>query len=75
MNWFAQQRQAWIAETLEIFGFINRVHLMRKFGISRAGAALDLGTFNEQHPDAMHYDNRKKIYVSTTAPKGLLEKL
>jgi hypothetical protein len=31
--WFEQQRMDWIAETLRIFGFINREHLMRKFGI------------------------------------------
>lgn len=75
MNWFVEQRMAWIEEMLAVYGFINRVHLVRKFGISSAQAALDFNRFNEMHPDAMRYDNRKKIYTAATAPKGLIEKL
>ncbi len=37
MKWFEQHRQDWIAEMLRVYGFINRDHLMRKFGISPAG--------------------------------------
>lgn len=34
-RWFESQRIAFIAEMLHIYGFINREHLMRKFGISQ----------------------------------------
>lgn len=34
MAWAEDYRQEWIGETLRVFGFINRAHLMRKFGIS-----------------------------------------
>ncbi len=60
---------------LAVYGFINRAHLQRKFGVSSAQAAIDFRTFNVAHPDAMTYDNRKKIYLSTTAPKALIDKL
>ena len=73
MNWFATQRQQWIAEMLEIYGFINRFHLRRKFGISSAQAANDFRAFNDAHPGAMRYDARKKIYYSKDAPKALLD--
>lgn len=75
MNWFAQHRQEWIAEMLEVYGFINRFHLSRKFGISNAQAANDFKLFNANHPDAMRYDARKKLYYATTAPKALVENL
>ncbi len=73
MNWFAQKRQEWIAETLHIYGFVNRAHLMRKFGISGNQAANDFNTFNDTNPKVMQYDNRKKIYVATKPPKAVIE--
>lgn len=60
---------------LRIYGFITRGHLQRKFGISQAQAAIDFRTFNDANPDAMKYDNRKKVYLASTAPKTLLAKL
>lgn len=62
MRWFEVQRQAWIAETLDIFGFINRVHLQRKFGVSTAQAANDFAVFMREHPNAMAYDKSAKCY-------------
>ncbi len=56
MKWFEQTRQDWIAETLQVFGFIQRQHLMRKFGISMPQASADLKTFQTYHPGAMKYD-------------------
>lgn len=73
MNWFAEQRQEWIGEMLAVYGFINRIHIRRKFGVSYAQAALDFRAFNEANPDAMKYDNRKKIYYAKDAPKALLD--
>ena len=54
----------WIAETLEVFGFINREHLMRKFGISQPQASNDLTAFQRDNPDAMTYDLSAKRYVT-----------
>ena len=68
MNWFAQQRLDWIGEALRVFGFVNREHLMRKFGISQPQASADLRAFERLHPQAMTYDLSAKRYVSTTQP-------
>jgi DeoR/GlpR family transcriptional regulator of sugar metabolism len=62
-SWFADQRQDWIAEMLHVYGFINRDHLMRKFGISRPQASIDLTAFQRTHPHTMRYDPTRKCYV------------
>lgn len=67
MNWFRQQRQEWIAEMLHVYGFINREHLQRKFGISQPQASIDLADFLHSHPTAMTYDQRRKCYVALRA--------
>ena len=36
MAWAEDYRQNWIAETLRVFGFINREHFKRKFGTDAA---------------------------------------
>jgi hypothetical protein len=63
MNWFATQRQDWIAETLRVFGFINRDHLVRKFGISIVQASADMREYQERNPGAVTYDASAKRYV------------
>jgi hypothetical protein len=68
MSWFADQRQNWITQTLKVYGFINRQHLMRNFGISNAQAALNFKSFNIENPGEMAYDNIQKCYVATTKP-------
>ena len=65
MNWFHQQRQGWIAEMLKVYGFINREHLQRKFGISVPQASKDLQTFARSNPGVMTYDLSMKCYVRT----------
>lgn len=62
MNWCERQRLDWIAETLRVFGFINRAHLQRKFGISEMQASHDLQTFARLNPEAMRYDTHAKRY-------------
>lgn len=64
-NWFALQRQAWIAEMLTIYGFINREHLQRKFGISTPQASIDLQTYMREHPRDITYDLSRKCYVNS----------
>jgi hypothetical protein len=49
-TWFVRQRQEWIAETVRIFGFINREHIERKFGVSTPQASIDLAAFQTNHP-------------------------
>jgi Fic family protein len=44
-NWFARHRQEWISETVRIFGFINREHIERKFGVSTPQASADIAKF------------------------------
>jgi len=71
MNWFQQHRLEWIAETLRIFGFINREHLIRKFGLSKPQAAKDFADFRRLYPDAMEYDISAKKYVAKKQLKGI----
>lgn len=63
MTWCERQRLDWIAETLRVFGFINRDHLVRKFEIGVAQASNDLKTFALRNPGAMQYDLNAKRYV------------
>jgi len=65
MRWCEQYRQDWIAETLRVFGYINREHLERKFSISTPQASLDLARFRRAHPTAMTYDVSGKRYVKS----------
>jgi hypothetical protein len=53
VNWFTDQRQQWIAETVGIFGFINREHIERKFGVSAPQASGDLRDFMKRNPDTL----------------------
>lgn len=63
MTWFSDRRQDFIGEMLEIYGFINRAHLIRKSGISVPQASKDLSSHAAAHPQSVHYDNRRKAYV------------
>lgn len=70
MRWFEKVRQEWIAETLSVFGFIQRQHLMRKFGISMPQASADLQRFQKENHGAMEYDSSAKQYVATGGRPG-----
>lgn len=61
-NWFVRQRQEWIAETIRVFGFINREHIERKFGTSSPSASLDLQQFQTERPGAIFYNKSSKRY-------------
>jgi hypothetical protein len=62
MTWCEQQRMDWITETLRVFGFINREHLQRKFGISQPQASKDLNRYAKRNPGAMRYNLSAKRY-------------
>lgn len=53
---------------LTIYGFINREHLERKFGISTPQASKDLQTFARARPGVMRYDLSRKCYVRHVRP-------
>lgn len=63
-SWFLEQRIAWINETIQIIGFIQRGHIMRKFNISERRAAEDIAEVIKRHPDLMRYDASRKAYVA-----------
>lgn len=64
-RWFNNQRAAFIWEMLHIYGFINREHLMRKFGISRPQASKDLQYALRHSSGSMVYNVNKKRYERT----------
>ena len=64
-RWFESQRIAFIAEMLHVYGFINREHLMRKFGISRPQASKDLQSFQRRSAGGMVYNVSSKRYERT----------
>lgn len=61
-RWFRRHRQDWIAEMLQIYGFINREHLMRKFEVSTQQASADLQQFMAERPGLMEYNKSTKRY-------------
>jgi hypothetical protein len=61
-RWFWEYRLAWIKESVEIFGQINRDNIMRKFGISTPQASMDLRDVLGRWPDLMTYNKSTKRY-------------
>lgn len=62
VRWFVQHRQDWIGEMLRVFGFINRKHTERKFGISTPQASADLRLFQQENPNAVSYNASTRRY-------------
>jgi len=61
-NWFRSTRVNWVVETVQIYGFINRRHLCRKFGVSKAQAAIDMKAVLAAHPTLMNYNAVRRRY-------------
>jgi hypothetical protein len=59
VNWFAQHRQEWIQESLYVYGFINREHIMRKFSVSRPQASKDMQQYQRDNPGAARCSRKK----------------
>jgi hypothetical protein len=68
-KWFIHHRQQFIADTLRVFGQINRAQLVDKFDISTQQASADISLFVQTNPDAMVYDGKAKCYVIN--PEGI----
>lgn len=62
LRWFKQYRIDWIAETVRVFGYVNREHIERKFGISTPQASYDLTEFQKLYPEAILYNKSSKRY-------------
>ncbi|MCB1476592.1 MAG: hypothetical protein H6883_07035 [Rhodobiaceae bacterium] len=64
MKWFKQRRVEWIIEMAAIYGYINRDHIRRKFGVSTPQASLDIADALSQ-TSHLQYDRSGKRYVWT----------
>jgi hypothetical protein len=62
MRYFEQLRIGWIIEMVEIYGFINRDHVSKKFGVTHQVASSDFGKVQKLHPHLMRYDTSAKCY-------------
>ena len=67
LSWAVEQRLAWIKEAVEIFGFINRDHIEKKFWVSTPQASVDLRMAQERWPDLITYDKSQKQYLRNAA--------
>lgn len=74
MKYFPNERQLWIAESLRVFGFINRGVMRRKYGISAALAKSDLRAFLKANPGRMLYNAKLKVYFACNGKRGHLAK-
>lgn len=68
-RWYKTHRMEWIAEMIRVYGFIQRGHIQRKFGLSTPQASLDLREFQKLNPKSVVYDLSNKRYVATWALK------
>lgn len=62
LTFFQRQRMEWIDEMLDVYGFINREHLVRKFEISVPQASNDLTQFQRLYPGTCAYNKQAKRY-------------
>lgn len=68
LTWAQEQRVNWIAEMLDIYGFINREHIMKKFRVSAPQAASDIGLYRKSYPGDSIYDSSAKKYLRSPSP-------
>jgi hypothetical protein len=61
-NWFVEYRLAWIKESVEIFGHINREHISMKFSVSIQQASADIQRAMKRWPRLMAYNTSTKRY-------------
>lgn len=66
-TWFQEQRLEWARESLQIFGFLNREHMVLKFGISAPQAAKDFGEARKRWPTLFVYNASAKRYEKPQA--------
>ena len=66
-TWFTNHRDEWIKEAVDIFGFVNREHIMVKFGVSAQQASTDLSRVKGRWPGLMAYNASTKQYERQSA--------
>ena len=64
-RWASQQRQIFIGQMLEVFGYINRSHIMQIFEVSMPQASADIQHFLKCNPSTMDYNVSTKRYERT----------
>lgn len=62
-RWFTTHRQEFIRDQLKTFGQIRRDDICKKFQVSTPQASADIRLFIEEHPNALYYDGKAKMYV------------
>ena len=63
MNWFQRARLDWIRETIRVYGYMNREHLVRKFDISIPQASNDFAIVLSDGGD-IYYNKKTKRFES-----------
>jgi hypothetical protein len=66
-SWEAERRLDYIDFRMATAGSINRLDIMRTFGVSEPQASKDINAFMRVYPDAIAYDKFNKRYVSSPA--------
>lgn len=61
-NFAQRQRQNYIFHILGTVGYINRVDLQKRFGISAPQASHDLRVYKQLHADGIIYNPKKRRY-------------
>lgn len=62
MRYFENLRMGWIIEMVQIYGFINRKHVVKKFGVTEQVVSKDFTNVMKLHPALMRYDVNDKCY-------------
>lgn len=62
MTWFTEYRLGWIREMLVVYGYVNRGHIEKKFGVSTPQASEDLKHLLRRYPDEVQYNASSKRY-------------
>lgn len=61
-GYFIKIRMDWMHESLRVYGYINRSHVMTKFGGSNGNAALDFKKFLKMYPGFCTYNTKTLRY-------------
>ena len=69
-RWYKQHRMEWIAESLRVYGFINRKHIQTKFGLSTPQASIDLRDFQKLYPQVAEYDLSAKAFIHAKSARN-----
>ena len=62
VNWAMRQRQQFISDHLNAYGWVGRKPLMDQFGISTQQASSDLQAYQRANPGIMEYNESAKRY-------------